>query len=114
MAVPGSKSDTIRAVLLSMLSEGRSVIHNPLASGDGLSAKEAAIALGASITEAGDRWIVEGVGRHLEAPQKSLDLGNSGTATSFFIDRVVGPKTGHAYRRRADPKAALQDAVRCP
>ncbi|NLK13575.1 MAG: 3-phosphoshikimate 1-carboxyvinyltransferase [Spirochaetales bacterium] len=84
MAVPGSKSDTIRAVLLSMLSEGRSVIHNPLASGDGLSAKEAAIALGASITEAGDRWIVEGVGRHLEAPQKSLDLGNSGTATSFF------------------------------
>lgn len=89
MAVPGSKSDTIRAVLLALLSEGRSVIRNPLASGDGLSAKRAAIALGASITEEGNCWIVEGVGRNLRAPQTSLDLGNSGTATSFLSSIVT-------------------------
>ena len=89
MAVPGSKSDTIRAVLLALLSEGRSVIRNPLASGDGLSAKWAAIALGASISEEGNCWIVEGVGRNLRAPQTSLDLGNSGTATSFLSSIVT-------------------------
>ena len=84
MTVPGSKSGTIRAVFLALLSEGRSIIRNPLASGDGLSAKEAAIALGATITEEGDRWIVEGVGRNLTHPSTSIDLGNSGTASSFL------------------------------
>ncbi|MFA7559483.1 MAG: 3-phosphoshikimate 1-carboxyvinyltransferase [Sphaerochaeta sp.] len=84
MDVPGSKSATIRAVLLSTLSKGRSVIHNPLSSGDGVSAKEAARALGATIVDEGATWIVDGVGENLTVPAKELDLGNSGTATSFF------------------------------
>ena len=84
MDVPGSKSSTIRAVLLSALSKGRSVIHNPLSSGDGVSAKEAARALGATIIDEGSTWIVDGVGEDLTVPAKELDLGNSGTATSFF------------------------------
>jgi len=36
--IPGSKSHTIRAVFIAGLAEGRSVIVNPLISGDTLSA----------------------------------------------------------------------------
>ncbi|NLK35675.1 MAG: hypothetical protein GX301_09605 [Gracilibacteraceae bacterium] len=37
IVVPGSKSHTIRAVLLAAMAEGKSVINNPLTSDDGLS-----------------------------------------------------------------------------
>ena len=38
ISVPGSKSHTIRAVIFSALSDGRSIIKNPLESEDCLSA----------------------------------------------------------------------------
>ena len=49
--VPGSKSHTIRAVLLATLAEGCSVIHNPLLSLDGRSALAAARQFGATVQE---------------------------------------------------------------
>ena len=47
--VPGSKSQTIRAVFMALLADGKTIIHNPLASSDGLSAFSAAQALGGKI-----------------------------------------------------------------
>lgn len=83
MHVPGSKSHTIRAVLLATLAQGVSIISNPLTSGDGSSAITAARAFGATVTRKGNHLYVEGRGIPLSAPEKGIDTINSGTTTSF-------------------------------
>ncbi|HBE07055.1 MAG TPA: 3-phosphoshikimate 1-carboxyvinyltransferase, partial [Firmicutes bacterium] len=56
LSVPGSKSHTIRAVIISTLSEGRSVITNPLPSEDCLSAIKACSAYGIHAETSKDKW----------------------------------------------------------
>jgi 3-phosphoshikimate 1-carboxyvinyltransferase len=85
ITVPGSKSHTIRAVLLAVMAKGTSVIHNPLASQDCLNAVKAAKAFGAEITQEKNMWIVKGVGGILLLPDDVLDCGNSGTTTIFAM-----------------------------
>lgn len=82
--IPGSKSHTIRALLLSLLSEGRSTIEGALLSGDGLSALTAARKFGATITEEGNRLLIDGVGSRPMAPPDIIDTANSGTTTTLF------------------------------
>lgn len=82
--VPGSKSHTIRSVLLATLAGGRTCIENPLASGDGLSALAASRAFGAIVNEEENRWVVQGRGGVLQVPSNVLDTGNSGTTTCLF------------------------------
>ncbi len=84
MQVPGSKSHTIRAVLLSLLAEGTSRIKNPLSSGDGLSALSASEAFGAEVTKESHEWCIVGTGGKPKVPETCLDTGNSGTTTCFF------------------------------
>ncbi|MDD4574020.1 MAG: 3-phosphoshikimate 1-carboxyvinyltransferase [Sphaerochaeta sp.] len=81
--VPGSKSHTIRAVLLATLAQGISIIENPLLGGDGESAVDAARAFGAKVTKQGTQLIIEGFGIPLKVPENGLDTKNSGTTTSF-------------------------------
>ncbi|MGM0442851.1 MAG: 3-phosphoshikimate 1-carboxyvinyltransferase [Fibrobacterota bacterium] len=91
--IPGSKSHTIRAVLIGTLSRGESVIHGPLMSKDGISAVHAANSLGADITQQDDTMIIQGTGGVLQQPV-SLDMGNSGTATRLFtLAAALGDKT---------------------
>jgi 3-phosphoshikimate 1-carboxyvinyltransferase len=85
ITVPGSKSHTIRAALLSAMAKGTSVIHNPLASGDGLSALQAARAFGAKVDAQKNTWVIEGTGGNLTLPDNVLDCGNSGTTTNFVM-----------------------------
>lgn len=84
LQVPGSKSHTIRSVLLATLAGGRTCIENPLASGDGLSALAASRAFGAIVNEEENRWVVQGRGGILQVPSNVLDTGNSGTTTCLF------------------------------
>lgn len=84
LQVPGSKSHTIRCVLLSLLAKGPSVIHNPLASGDGLSALAVSKAFGATVQQQKGRWVIEGRGSQLLVPENCIDTRNSGTTTCFF------------------------------
>ena len=79
IAVPGSKSHTIRAVAAALLSEGTSFIHSPLYSADTRSALAAARSLGAEIDESRDLWKITGRGRKFTLPSEAVDLGNSGT-----------------------------------
>ena len=51
LAVPGSKSHTIRAIAAAMMAEGKSIIHAPLDSADTRSTLDAAKLLGADLTE---------------------------------------------------------------
>lgn len=82
--IPGSKSHTIRSVVLASLAEGTSHIIAPLVSNDTLSAMAAYRALGATIEVGQDRhqqseWVVKGVAGRPTAPETIIDVGNSGT-----------------------------------
>lgn len=85
IAVPGSKSHTIRAVLLGMLADGTTIVHNPLPSKDGLAALRVARALGAEVVvdEAANTWTVTGLNGKPKVPEDVIDTMNSGTTTSF-------------------------------
>ena len=84
MQVPGSKSHTIRSVLLATLAKGVSTISNPLSSGDGLSALNAARAFGATISIENNCWVVTGMDGKPKVPETCIDTANSGTTTCFF------------------------------
>ncbi len=79
VAVPGSKSHTIRAIAGALLSEGESSIHSPLLSEDTISTLNAAVQLGASAVQAPGVWQITGCGGKLCTPDKIVDMGNSGT-----------------------------------
>ena len=94
LSVCGSKSHTIRAVTLAALTQGKSVIRNPLTSSDAFSALYAVRALGAEVEAGSDHWIVTGKGKRLSVPENYIDTGNSGTAT-FFLMAVAALLNGY-------------------
>jgi len=85
IAIPPSKSHTIRAILVAALAEGISRIGKPLLSGDGRSAMIAARSLGATVQEEDGNLTVQGIGMHYEGGDELFDMGNSGTGTNLFM-----------------------------
>ncbi|UCF14607.1 MAG: hypothetical protein JSW59_14425, partial [Phycisphaerales bacterium] len=80
VAIPGSKSHTIRAVAIASLAEGASLIRDPLDSSDTRAAVACYSALGAAIdTSDPECWKVSGTGGRIIAPEEIIDVGNSGT-----------------------------------
>ncbi|MBP3365741.1 MAG: 3-phosphoshikimate 1-carboxyvinyltransferase [Treponema sp.] len=115
--VPGSKSHTIRALLLASLAEGTSVIRNPLASADCLSTAQAVPLLGASVTmdSTGNMWTVEGAGKRIHLPEDVVNVGNSGSLL-YFLSPIAATFEGwsvftgdESIRRR--PVAHVADAL---
>jgi 3-phosphoshikimate 1-carboxyvinyltransferase len=86
VAIPGSKSHTIRAVALGSLAAGASEIQAPLRSADTLAAVHAYSRLGAQIDIRDDAvWYVQGTGGNLKAPEEVIDVANSGTTLRIAI-----------------------------
>jgi 3-phosphoshikimate 1-carboxyvinyltransferase len=86
VAIPASKSHTIRAVTIASLADGKSLIHNPLDSQDAQSCVRTYRSLGASInTEDPLLWIVQGTGGTIRAEETTIDVGNSGTTLNIAI-----------------------------
>ena len=78
--VPGDKSITHRAIMISALSNGLCKISNYLQSDDCLNTIDALKNLGVSITINDNNLIINGKGlKSLTKPKKNLDAGNSGT-----------------------------------
>lgn len=77
--VPGSKSHTIRALLIASRADGVSVIKNPLFSSDTEACIEACRAFGASVKRTGNDLEVEGAGSTFAGEDRTIDVGNSGT-----------------------------------
>jgi 3-phosphoshikimate 1-carboxyvinyltransferase len=86
LAVPGDKSISHRALMLSGIATGSSEIRGFLASEDCLASLAAMRALGVPIERPGATHVrVQGVGlRGLRAAPQALDMGNAGTAMRLF------------------------------
>ncbi len=115
--IPGSKSHTIRALLLASLAEGASYIRNPLGGADCVSAAHAVNLLGAQADiSRSDFWTVEGAGRAAHLPSDVVDVGNSGSLL-YFMPPITATFdgwsifTGDASIRRR-PVLHLADALR--
>jgi 3-phosphoshikimate 1-carboxyvinyltransferase len=89
--VPGDKSISHRALMLSALAIGESVIYGLLEGEDVLSTAAAMRAMGAHIERGEDgEWRVHGVGvGGLLQPDAALDMGNSGTSTRLLMGLVA-------------------------
>ena len=91
ITVPGSKSHTIRALLLATLAEGTSHIKNPLPSADCLSTAAAVPLIGSEVDlnllaegEPGTEWTVYGAGKNLHLPDDVVNVGDSGSLLYFL------------------------------
>lgn len=80
VAIPASKSHTIRALAIAAMAHGKSTINSPLISSDTASAVDCFKALGADIDTSNDqKWTVSGTASKIRPPQQTIDVGNSGT-----------------------------------
>jgi 3-phosphoshikimate 1-carboxyvinyltransferase len=84
--VPGSKSLTNRALLISALASGRTRLTNALFSDDSCYFAKALQALGfdVQLDEAHEEMIVTGLGGKIPAVKADLFIGNAGTAARFL------------------------------
>ena len=90
VTVPGDKSISHRALMLSALAVGTSRITGLLEGEDVLATAAALRAMGASIEREGDSWTVDGVGvGGLLQPGQALDMGNSGTSTRLLMGLIA-------------------------
>ena len=112
VTIPPSKSHTIRAVAFAAMADGTSEILNPLESEDTEAVVHLYRALGAKIHMQPDRWVVEGVGDRLRAPENVIDVGNSGTTCrigmgSAALCRGYSVITGDAQTRKRPMESLL-------
>ena len=84
--VPGSKSLTNRALLISALANGKTKLTNALFSDDSLYFAKALQSLGfdVQLDEANHEISVNGLGGEIPARQAGLFIGNAGTAARFL------------------------------
>jgi 3-phosphoshikimate 1-carboxyvinyltransferase len=115
LAVPGSKSHTIRAIAAALMAEGISIVRAPLDSADTRSMLEAAKLLGAKVCEHLDRWEITGTGGKVAVPGQVIDMGNSGTGLRI-LSGIAGTADGKITfdgdaSLRSRPMGQLTDAL---
>ncbi|PNZ31435.1 3-phosphoshikimate 1-carboxyvinyltransferase [Staphylococcus petrasii] len=89
--VPGDKSMTHRAIMLSSLAKGKTVIHKPLLGEDCQRTAEIFKLLGVDITITDDKIIVDSPGyENFKTPHQTLYTGNSGTTTRLLAGLLSG------------------------
>ncbi|WP_114603333.1 3-phosphoshikimate 1-carboxyvinyltransferase [Staphylococcus sp. EZ-P03] len=89
--VPGDKSMTHRAIMLSALAEGKSTIYKPLLAEDCLRTIHIFRLLGVRFEISDDQVIVESPGyQNFTTPHQALYTGNSGTTTRLLAGLLSG------------------------
>jgi len=118
VAMPASKSHTIRAVAIASLAEGQSTIREPLVSGDTEAVVACYQALGAKIDTSDPKlWRVIGTGGEIAAPSESIDVGNSGTTLRIAMGSAALAQAGQVIRFTGDeqlqsrPVGPLMDSL---
>lgn len=82
--VPGSKSHTIRGVVIGTLAEGVTKLKNPLVSEDTYASVNGCAHFGARIDTSGGDWVIEGTGGKISKPAGPVNLANSGTSLNLL------------------------------
>ena len=97
--VPGDKSISHRALILSALAVGETRIFGLLEGEDVLNTGKAVLALGARVEKHGaGEWRVHGVGvGGFAEPAAALDFGNSGTGCRLMLGAVAGCPIAAAF-----------------
>lgn len=83
LQIPGSKSQTLRALLFGALADGETRIDRPLFSSDSEAMVRACTSFGARITSGKDHFVVRGLGGKIRAASEIIDAGNSGIVLRF-------------------------------
>ena len=91
ITLPGDKSISHRAVMISSIAEGASRIENFLNADDCMATIEAFKKMGVNVRLKGGVLTVDGVGlRGLKKPSSTLYLGNSGTSMRLLLGILAG------------------------
>ena len=110
VSIPGSKSNTIRAVAIASLADGTSNICDPLISSDTLSAVDCYRALGAAIdTTDPKKWVITGTDGKVTAPDNTINVGNSGTTLRVALASAALAWPGQKIL--GNPMALINDSV---
>ena len=93
LTIPGDKSISHRAVMFGALAKGTTRISHFLEGADCLSTIACFRSMGIEIERNGDEVLVHGKGLHgLHAPERVLDVGNSGTTTRLISGILAGQR----------------------
>ena len=105
--VPGDKSISHRALMLSGIAQGRSEVSGFLASEDCLATLAAMRAMGVHIEQPSPTDVaIQGVGLHgLKDARRALDMGNAGTAMRLFTGLLSAQSFGSTLIGRLTPPA---------
>ncbi len=104
LSVPGDKSISNRLAMLAALASGTSTISGFLRSEDCLNMLDAVTCLGARYEFSGSHLRITGVGGRFRAPEKVLDMGNSGTGMRL----LAGLLAGHPFVSEMTGDASLR------
>ncbi len=116
VTIPGSKSFTHRALIISALADGESILINSLQSEDTEYTTQALERLGIQFVREGDLLHVFGKGGRLKGGEENIFVGNSGTSMRF-LTALVALKKGHTLldgseRMRKRPMSDLLDGLK--
>ena len=90
---PGSKSETIRALAVAALAEGRSHLYQPLHADDPAAMAGVLGSLGIDLITDTEPWSVDGGGGRLTVPETALDVRESGLSARILL-AIVGSLDG--------------------
>ncbi len=116
VTIPGSKSFTHRALIISALADGESILINSLQSDDTDYTTQALERLGIQFLREGDLLHVFGKGGRLKGGEENIFIGNSGTSMRF-LTALVALKKGHTQldgneRMRKRPISDLLEGLK--
>jgi 3-phosphoshikimate 1-carboxyvinyltransferase len=84
IAIPPSKSQTLRALLFGLLGKGKTVIHHYLHSPDTSAMVAACRLLGAQVVQTPDTIEIDGLNGNIHGAENVIDAGNSGLVLRFI------------------------------
>jgi 3-phosphoshikimate 1-carboxyvinyltransferase len=88
VTIPGSKSVTHRALIISALAEGTSILENPSTCDDTMLTLEGLRGLGIKIEQHDQKYIIHGQGGKFQPKTFEFNFANSGSSLRFFTTLV--------------------------
>jgi 3-phosphoshikimate 1-carboxyvinyltransferase len=116
LRLPGSKSETIRAMAVAALADGRSHIYGGLHADDTVAMAGALEAFGIAVNTSVEPWTVDGRGGRLDPPEGPVDVLESGL-TARIVVAMAGSVDGVTRitgrgRRPQRPMVGLIECLR--